>query len=890
MSGELTSIVSEAMEQCVQFFRNNRSYIQLDEIQKSRCNVQLVSVDVASLRDTVELKHMTYNNIYKSVYITLPIKYITTGERLHPREVKKIRYNIMKMYDTIELLENMADVFVNGNKLPIKDVSIALFDDYFVLQVPFECKFANTIDVLIRPTLMERYSDISSIVINKSDLINKDKDAFLAYADGALTEKISILEYDTYYTYRYNGTISKTFELCFVRNLIKYGNVAGSNSKFMRLAKKQNKFPISAKHILPFRLTDNGKLHNLNMVAKTSNVFECSTNLTLDYDIYYVYEERTSDDTMYHDNYKWYVDSVLKGINLNNLGNPTSLPEFMNAFKLFMEEISLRNYVAEKDKNLDSYNYRKLENAIKYDQELLPIFMKIVNTLMDKFILKHSDMIKVDKAYMDANSRTSNKQDIIDASIQTDFPTTMLLFKVPNYDNNHINIYIDGLRNHFHSWEGSELGITYIYLMKNRVSEGSVIEIEKFKFNQSNNRSIDVIGNGTNNMNISNAKLTGLVASDGRYNVSVGNSSIDNDTMLIDGMIYDENNDILKITTHNTMDNGVRYSIRNLNYVKIFKYETRHKGENLILDITSMKNPTTDKQYYRVYKNGREMPRERYSVTNSGNSITINVKYTIYELIEIEYSTIKYMDMYTNRALPNNNNGEVDLYNYSITNPSKIQYFSDGLCQYTTINGRKLDYEHYKYWCSQGYTLHDIKSRKWCHLITEHYPEFDYAMESLMSTFKASTHLYDKFMVGRLVGGPVTDTEDDCTDDNIERVGELYYDLYREFLKHNIIDVNSGMPEYIAIKYSGLLDDTKNNSIMVDSTDRQLYWMPLDASMQHEEDLKNILGLYYKLLDDDMAFVQVIDPDNIPPDIYEKYKELFVNNVLVLQVPDIPPM
>lgn len=880
-------LIDEAMETCVQFFRNNRSYEQLDEIQKSRCNINLVSVDVTSLRETVELKHMVYDDIYKSVYITLPIKYITTGERIHPREIKKIRYKMIPMNDTIDLLENMADVFINGNKLAISNISIALFDDYFVLQVPYSCKNANTIDVLIRPSLMEKNAKTNSIVINKSELINKNINGFLAYVDGRLTEKVSLLEYDSYYTYMCNEPVSSSFEICFVRNLVKYGNMAKTDSNYIRLDKKINKFPISAQHILPFKLNDNGRLHNLNLLAKTSNVFKCAEVISTDYDIYYVYEERDIDQTEYHDNYKWYVDNVLKGLNLGNLNNATLLPEFMNAFKLFDKEISLRNYVSEGVKDLITYNYKKLSQSLEYDQELMVIYLRLISDIMKSFILKESDFIKVDKDYLDANTRQDNRSEIIDDSIQSDFPTSMLLFKIPNYDNCHINIYINGLRNHFHSWEGSELGITYIYIMRNRVAEGSVVEIEKFKFGTSA-VAMDVVGNGTNVININNAKLTGLVYDNGMYNIAINDKTEFRNDVIISSMEYDKTNDLLKIGTLSTLVNGSVYTIKNLNYVKIFKFETKHKGVDLTLDVSAMNNTTMDTGYYRVYKNGRELPRSVISLSANGDSILLKVKYTIYELIEIEYSPIKYSDMYKLGALPTNNNGEIDLYQYAITNNS-LQYFANNNCQYITVNGRKLDYEHYKYQCSQGATVHDLNSRKWYNIINEHHTSMDVVVASLMDTFKKATHLFDKFMVKRMVGGPITDTEDDCIDENIDRVGELYYDLYREFLKQNILNMNDKMPEYIAIKYSGLVDDSKNNSIMIDSMDRQLYWMPLDGSMKHEADLKNILGLYYALLDD-MAFVQVIDPDNIPPDIYEKYKELFNNNVLVLQVPSVPPM
>ena len=61
--------------------------------------------------------------------------------------------------------------------------------------------------------------------------------------------------------------------------------------------------------------------------------------------------------------------------------------------------------------------------------------------------------------------------------------------------------------------------------------------------------------------------------------------------------------------------------------------------------------------------------------------------------------------------------------------------------------------------------------------------------------------------------------------------------------------------------------------------------MPLVATQESEENLVKIMNLYYKLLDNINELV-VVDPDDIPDQLYKDYKELFDNNVLVLQLPE----
>lgn len=881
-------IASQAFEECIQFFRNNRSYIQLDEVQESRCNINLLKINPSDLKETVQLKDMIYNDIHGTVFMTIPIKYIVPGERVHSRNARKIRYNLMPMIDTIDLLENMADVFINGNKLSINDITIALFDDYFVIGIPFEYKNATTIDVLMRPTLMEKYSSTNTITVQKSELINKDKQGFLAYVDGRLTEKVSILEYDTYYVYKCNEAVNKSFDLCFIRNLVKYGKAQLTNG-FVWFNKYINKFPISANNIIPFKLDQGGILCNLDLLEKTSNVFKSQTTPKYtDYDFYYVYEERLDDDTLYHDNYKWYVDNVLK-TDISDLALPEKLPEFMNAFALFKKEISLANFVKEKDingdRNLFDYNTRKLSDAVEYDQELFLKFRQILERNFDNNILKQNDFIDVTTEYIVEHTRTGTNKDLLNVEHHIEFQSPMILIKVPNYDNNHFNIYVDGLRNHFYTVEFEELGITYVYILKNRVSVGSVIQIEKFKFSK-NLKKTEFVGNGTKSINISNAKLNGLVGEGGTYNFKLLQSG-DNLEIGISDILYDKILDILTVKTSINLSSSVIYNLYNMNYISVYKYETRRKGENLELDISSMKSLVLDKRYFRVFKNGREVHKDKFSISN--NKLTINAKYTLYELIEVEYSPIVYEEMYLLNNLPLDNTGELNLYQYQIDNPDTTQYFLNGLSQYITVNGRRIDPKKYKYWCSQGATIHNVKSKKWCRIVNETYQPVNSLLTNLTYGFKNGNHLYDKYIVGTMIGGPIEDTESDYLDENIERVGELYYDLYKEFLKHNIIDIGAKMPEYIAIKYSGLIDTSRNDSIMIDARDKQLYWMPLDATMQHEEHMLNVLNLYYKLMDD-MQVIQVIDPNDIPDEIYQKYKELFDNNVLVLQIPDIPPM
>lgn len=876
-------LVDDAMDKAVQWFRLNRSYCQLEEIQQSRCNVKLINITLNEPLHQIEFaKDLCYSDIYNRVFYKISYKYAAPGERVDSANLRKIRYSLIPMSQISLQLENIIDVFVDGIKLSINDVAIALFDDYFVLALPQKYKYLNSLKILMRPTVLDLISNTNSITIYKSSIPNNITiNDFLAYVDGKLTNRVSISEYNDRYVYKTNETIKKTFELSFIRSLVKYGNVSFKNG-YLRI-NKEPKFPISPSMILPFRIKDNGKLQDLNIVAKTSNVFYSNNANNLDYDIFYVYDEREDDDIRYLDRYKYYVDNYDK--DLSKISNGINLPEFIEYFDLYNREIGLSAYIKSRKKSLLEYNIVETKYGIDYDPENYIEFLDIIYDKLNLYSLKNRETIKITEEYINNNTRRDNKSEIKLSSNKIDFVSDMLLFKIPNIEKYHINIYINGLRNFYNTWSAQEDGVNYVYIIKNRLPVGTIVEFEFIKLKHTDVRELNILGSGKDELVISNAKLIGLV--DGKADSTLNLFDEYNREIMTEYCYYDESKDEATIRLSNITNKNMIYKTMNLNYIQTMKYSTTTRGVNLKLKLSSLNIPKADQKYFRVFKNGREVPRSCYSLLENGTYIRIGGKYTIYELIEIEYCpAIAYEEMYIRDYIPTDNNGEIDLLNNR--NISIINRSTNGIMQYILSNGRKLNDNQFKYWCSLGITVHNLVSRRWCIVVNERYVNIDKVLKPLLEAFVTGNHLFDKFMIDQMVGGPITDDESDLTDINLDRTGELYYDLYQEFLKHNIIDINQNAPDYIAIKYGGLVEKDKNNTIIIDANEKQLYWMPLDPTLKSTDNMVEIFGKYYSLLED-IKYMEVIDPNNIPDHIYEAYKVLFDNNVLVLQIPDIVP-
>ena len=890
MYKELSDIFYKAINDYMQFFLYNRSHTMLKLIQESRSNIKIYNVTKDQMANKKILKHKCFDDRYDHVYITLPYDYLTAGERINFKDIRKIRYELLPMNKINSLFGNTIDVFYDGRKILSKDLKIALYDNYFVVEMPYEYKDFTKMLVMKRPYVFDMYCEDKTIKIPKKSIrYGCTIDSIIVYMNNYECDNYSIVEYDDYYLLKTPVDI-KTMEITFIKNLKKFGYKTFPNG-YIDMRSERGRYPINSDGIISFR---NGLFVNLGFEAVTGDIFKSSIITDYEYLIYYTYQEYDYENNYYDDNFEWYAN--YKEDIMDIINNPALLPEFINEFYLFNKEISLSDYLEKGYKNLNNYYTDKSYDTLDFNDELITkIYECMFNNYNDNLIeRKYYDLSKLTIEEIDDITYTNNKETKKSNTDIINFISPMLRFDVPNKEEYKINVYIDGIRNYEYSYVDYKNGISYIYIKKSKVKSNSMIEFEYIKTQYDKVRSIRLLGDGSNQFLIPNCREIELLLdkNDERYIRVFHEVDSKYIKLEISEIIYDYNEDTLLITLkENTVNNDI-YKISNTRFNKVYKYDTRKRGAGYTLNLSGFELTDCDHDNFRIYKNGRELPNYSYTIKtlpkdnteNNNIIIDLDIKYTVYELIEVEFIPNKIeTSIYIDKL---ESDGKIDLLNNTNIRTGNVgNEFFTPLNQYYCLNGRRVMNDHYKIWCAKGLTLNNLRSQKHFSLLNVNESILNLLMEDFYNYYANNCrYLFSQFVV-TIMKGFLTDDESDCTGVNIERTGELYYDLYQEFLKHNIISIGDPLPEYIAFKYAGLVDEGMNNSIMIDTTEDQLYWMPLDATMESEDNLIKIMNLYYKLLDDINELV-VVDPDDIPDELYNTYKDLFDNNVLVLQVPE----
>lgn len=887
MKQESSDFYYEAICDYIKFFLTNRSHCLLKQIQNSRSNIKVYDVTKEQATSKKFLKHMCYNELNK-IYLTLPYDYLTTGERVNFKDIRNIRYELHDMTVINKLFGTSIDVFYNGMKLLQSEIRIALFDDYFVVEVPEYCKDFTKMNILKRPYVLDLYTNTNEIKIYKNQIKHGcNMNNIIVYMNKYQCTNYSYIEYDDYYLLKTPVDITD-MEITFIRNLNEFGFTTFPNDH-LDLRSRRGKYPIDPDGILSFR---NGLFVNLNFKAVTGDIFKSSISTSYEYLIYYTYQDYPYEDNYYDDNFEWFANYEKNIMDIIN--SPTLLPEFINEFYLFNKEISLADYVENHYKNLNDYYTDRSFDTLDFNDELISkIYDCLFNRYEDNLIIRKtfdmgslsSEEIENMTYYSNEETKKYNKETI-------SFVSPMLRYKLPNTEGYHINVYIDGIRNYEYSYVDSKNGADYIYIKASKVKSNSILEFEYIRTEHDKVRTIELLGDGKNQFIINNCKQLGLISSknDERFIRVIHRTDTNCDPAEeLEDVIYDEESDILTILLKNKTYSNDFYEISNIRFTTSFKFNTRKRGSGYTISMDGFQYTDCSADNFRVFKNGRELPDFSKKIIiprendddHSKVVIKLDIKYTVYELIEVEYVPNKIETAFRIGNLKED--GKVDLTKFSYNNKGKNFLCDDN--QYYILNGRRVMKNHYKIWCAKGLTLHNLKSQKNFCLMMNNESIIENEMKPFYDYYgNKCRYLFSKYVV-TIMMGLLTDEEKSCTDVNMDRTGELYYDLYQEFLKHNIISIGDQLPEYIAFKYAGLIDEGLDNSIMMDTTEEQLYWMPLDATQESEENLVKIMNLYYKLLDNINELV-VVDPDDIPDQLYKDYKELFDNNVLVLQLPE----
>lgn len=889
--------LDKAMEKYMEYVKTHIAYGIMESQQIARTNINLVNLSDSIVDRNMLVKHVSFRGRYDKLYVKVPAKFLVPGERLFKKDIRQLRYNLYSIPEINKLFGNTVDVFFNGKKIEHSEIRIALFDYFFIIEMPYKYKNHVTLNALIRPFVYDKIFTTNNITIPKAEInaIDDNNDFFL-YVDNIQTTNFTIQETTNYYIINC-ATQGTKYEVCYIRHLNYYGKTSIKNNH-INISDVKNKFPIAANNVITFA---NGLLVNLLLEAKTDGIFKCGVSINDKLDLFYTYKEYDFEEAFYYDHYRWLSEYLENFFDI--IDNPNQLPEYINNFYLFREDISLKDFIENNYTDINEYNVDKSIKTIQWCEECFITILKFIyqEYMADNNLAVVSTIMDVSDYGKENLIRNDNTQEITDASKHATFNTSMVVIKLPNIEKYPYNIFIDGILYSDSVIKYREADIDYLYINANDILDNSYIEVEKVQTRYTELRKRDLIHPGGTKLTINNAISNGLMTKSDEYRyISVAQFYTASDNFInlnsnISNITYDAEKDNLLIEFKTDIAKNTQLRIYNTDFYQTMEYSTRRQNTGLEFNLTWLESGLSSVENLRVFKNGKQIPSSYYTVElpTIANKldfpkISINVTYGIYELIHIQYTPSKFKELYYKDTLLTN--GIVDIYNQADVNA----VFFDKITQYFTMNGVRVTPSHYKYWCSKGVSVHDYTSvHHFCAVI-----QYDNILEQMINKFISAygvhTKLLDKYIVGLMHDAldnagdsnkPPLKDEDNVVDVDPARKGKVYYDLYNEFLKLNIINQNAKLPDYIMIKYDGLIDEV-DDIIRVDADEKMLKWMPLNAQTINENDdsIVKILDLYYKLLED-MESTIVIDPNDIPDDIYETYKDLFDNNVLILQIP-----
>jgi hypothetical protein len=893
--------LNEALEKYLQYVKSKFAYGIMESQQIARTNIELIDMSGCETDTRLLVKHNAYHDLFNKVYFKVPGKFLVPGERLKQSEIKRYRYKLCTIRELTQNFGSSIDVFHNGLKIPYSDIRIAIYDFYFIVELPIKYRTHVSLNVLLRPYVYDETFTTNNIFIDKIR-INKidDNDDFFFYVDGKLVDRSSLTITETATQYNIRSSVTGTkYEVNYIRHLNYYGSTTIRNNHINIMDVKRS-FPIPAHNIMTF---SNGLLINLGLHAKTDGVYECDINVGTDIKLFYVYRDYPNENLDYNDQYRWFANYIDNFMTI--VDSPSLLPEFINNFSLYRRDISLQDFLAKGYSDNKTYNIDVSIDTIHFCEECL---MDIIKFIIAEYVKDnqfsvtsdHTNLATLGKLTL---KRNNNRLEITDPQYQADFNVPMMVLKIPNINEYPFMIYSNGIRFYDHDVKYREFGIDYVYIDYNKIPDDAFIEVETFNTKYTSLRNNLIVTDGTNNIRIINAKATNFIK-DGNDTKYI-KLAIENGTRFIysdniKSVLYDETTDVLTITLNTIYPINTLLKVYNINFYKKYQYTTRADNTGLDFTLDWLEGAVNNVEHIRVFKNGKEVPRTCYTIEfpNSSNTLTspkihINVTYGIYELIDVDFTPTRFKETYYKRQLLED--GLIDLYN---TTGVSDKFIND-ISEYFTLNGVRITPLHYKIWGSKGLAIKDYNTVDYFTTIMKTDDLFEKYISVFVDAYRIHLKLLDKYLVtlmkasvydsnGEIINPhPIKPGDNPVDDIDPSRYGKLYSDLYNEFLKLNIINASAKIPDYIIIKYGGLIDaDTQ--VLKIDANKQMLSWMPLDANNGPDADAytRKILDLYYELLDN-FESTYILDPSQIPAELYDRYRELLDNGTLILQLPTL---
>lgn len=871
-------IRKESLDETVKEFIMNYSYSLLSTVQDARVGMDVYEVKKNGFQIKEQVKHKEhyYWKPFTHFFIVCQgLELVEEFERKQTQEDvllhKFDKYQLIPLSEFNKYYEYTFDMYHNGKKIPVSDIQIVFTDFHTILCVPYKYEVFTTMHIIRRNYYLDLQSKTANVFkLNMADHPYVEKFGWFCYVDGLFTTDFTARKVGNEFVITVNAAIGKLIEVNCMPAL-KQTQTLTKGTKHFRLqrkvkGKREYKFPVHIENVMIFA---NGLYTDLGVTAITSDVFRIEP-LPVDKAFAMIfYEEQYGDVHDYRDHVLWYDTDHGKDLVADLDAN--KVPEYITKFKTSNVDTSAQNLVESK---LDDTEWRakKLKEITNYDYEF---YNKYINAVQSRAKITESKFVDVSKMDYNKALRNNNRSDVWDTGKLKDFDQQYFLVSIPNPDSVGFNVFVDGIRDDeplvYH--QNDE---TMVYIRSSRVSAKSIIEFEMMYVNSAiQMRDITVAANqrffviGYNEfLDIDYLKLFMYDTTKKKYYPFSGWSP----------MVYPERTDGMLVQT---FPGNIILKAVNTFVNVMTRYVVPGKTTRVLVDGSlEMAHLSHSKENYRIYKNGRTLPHYCWSVEFptlmndlATPKFTINAAFTIGEVIYIEHIPFAQKPIYDEQL--------VEEYGRVRPDKGKLEApFNDNIMTYY-LNGRRISHRYHEIPTNNGLQLWSVNSRK--HFNTYLNRQSFKLVSEFSQNYNVGPDLYDVYLKSLMVGELIKDEEPDVTGPEMIGMIDLYYDLYREYLKHNVVDGSQNMPKYVSFKYSGLVT-TPENLIYVDMEKEQSRWMPLDSEMKHDgEEFITVGDEYYQILSD-FETLPTFDLQNIPPELYEKYKDVFNNNVIVLDI------
>lgn len=861
-----------ALDDVKEFSRQNMpEFVKNFRMNSATSETKLINSGRLGLsKSIIEFPVITSNEIeYKTrVYKYPGLNFIPISLEFTESEIKekvKIDLDVItleELFNKLQLLgsHKTVDLYFDGVKQNAAELKVIYDYDNMILITTSRPRY---ITCIIRNVIKDFYSKNNTINIPSEYKSIYSKYYKLVFSNGSKTNNFTVnvlSNGDTRITVNdSNCTESQLILLpeCTIQTVVPNGNWID--------IRPNSKLSINIDNVLVFM---NGNLLNLkesDYEMKANSIFKITAFTNYTKELIIIHQENNDELIKTYGVLDWYRDNinkdVVKALNNNNA------PSFVSNYNNYTKDISATT--GDKS-NLGAYDYNVsvIKDLIKYNAENFKDYIEGYLNKRENF--SHSIYINASEYDYTKHVKTNNK-DVPSAKQQKEFAFPMVLIKLSNPDYKPFKVYVDGIALYRNMEYFNSMGTTYLYIRLNKFLLNTIVEIEFY--NISNERYDEQVMINADGI----YKLPENKKKSAKNLIDIYKISDDDIYTKVDSFTYDSNTGIINIGQNKS---GLYRVIIN-DAIVFNEYVINSRKLDVVeFDMPNHKFSKYDPEYYRVYKNGRLIPRKFYQIqfpddTNNRKVpfIHLDCQCFMSEQINVEYVPYRMKEV--------NSQDRIDEFGRIKLDKNTLQYPLGVMIDSIYLNGRKMNTSNIIQQSSTGFELKNIYSTKnFCILLKEDYDNYTNFTE-FTDTFQSANSSYDAYIKDAMVGSRIDDREQSILEKDYNIMRELYWDLYNEYLKYNIIDFGDDIPNYIAIKYSDLVDF--NNFILIDSSEQMNHWMPLDASKTSEEIADQLLDTYNTMVDK-LSKMDVIEPYEMSTDEINKIMPLVKDKVIAIDL------